>query len=149
MSEQRIVEVVYIKSSLTEVWDALTNPDLTERYWFGTRIDSQWTVGSKVLYIRNGDITDEHVVLAVDEPHGFSHTFKPVFGEFQSEAPSRVTVALDENSGVVRLTVVHDDFARESKVFPACRQGWPMILSNLKTLLETGTPLPPFTFPPQ
>lgn len=146
MAEQRIVEVVYIKSSLTEVWDALTDPDVTERYWFGTRIDSQWTVGSKVLYIRNGDITDEHVVLAVDEPHSFSHTFKSLFGEFQTEAPSRVTVSLDQDGGVVRLTVVHEDFPPDSKVFVACSQGWPMILSNLKTLLETGSPLPAFTF---
>ncbi|HWI13268.1 MAG TPA: SRPBCC domain-containing protein, partial [Burkholderiales bacterium] len=110
MAEQRIVEVVYIKAALADVWDALTNPEVTERYWFGTRIDSDWTVGSKVLYLRNGEVTDEHVVLAVDEPHSFSHTFKPLFGEFQAEAPSKVTVSLDENGGVVRLTVLHEDF---------------------------------------
>ena len=149
MNSPRIFEVVYIRTSADDVWNALTNPDMTERYWLGTRIESDWKVGSKVHYFRNGEIADEHVVLALDKPRTLSHTFHPLFGEFRNEAPSRVTFTLEENGGVVRLTVVHDDFPPESKVFRACSEGWPMILSNLKTLLETGKPLPEFTFPPQ
>jgi uncharacterized protein YndB with AHSA1/START domain len=149
MNEQRIFEVIFIRSSLAAVWDALTNPEVTQRYWFGTRIESDWRVGSKVLWLRNGEVTDEQVVLAVDPQRSLSHTFHPMFGELKAEPPSGVTFSLEENGGVVRLTVIHDSFPPESKVFRACSDGWPMILSNLKTLLETGTPLPAFTFPPQ
>jgi uncharacterized protein YndB with AHSA1/START domain len=149
MKEQKIFEVVYIRTSASAVWDALTNPDVTQRYWFDTRIVSDWKVGSKVQYLRNGELTDEHVVLEVEKPHTLSHTFRPLFGEFQSESPSRVTFTMEESNGVVRLTVRHEGFPPESKVFRACSDGWPMILSNLKTLLETGTLLPAFTFSPQ
>jgi uncharacterized protein YndB with AHSA1/START domain len=149
MNEQRIVEVIYIRTSLIELWDALTNPDVTQRYWFDTRIVSDWKIGSKVQYLRNGELTDEHVVLANEKYRVLSHTFQPLFGEFQSEPPSRVTFTMAENGGVVRLTIVHDGFPPDSKVCPACSKGWPMILSSLKTFLETGTPLPSYTFAPQ
>ena len=149
MNEQRIFEVIYIQTTLVALWNALTNPDVTQRYWFDTRIVSDWKIGSKVQYLRNGELTDEHVVLVNEKHHRLSHTFKPLFGEFQSEPPSRVTFTMEENGGVVRLTVVHEGFPSESKVFRACRNGWPMILSSLKTLLETGTPLPPYTISPQ
>ena len=149
MNEQRIFEVVFIKTSITALWNALTDPDVTQQYWFDTRIESDWNIGSKVLYRRNGELTDEHVVLAADKPHRLSHTFQPLFGDFKAEPPSRVSFTLEENGGVVRLTVVHDKFPPESKVFRACSDGWPMIFNNLKTLLETGLPLPAYTFPPQ
>ncbi len=149
MNQQKIFEVIYIRSTLTAVWDALTNPELTVQYWFDTRIESDWKVGSPIRYLRNGTITDEHVVLAIDKPHSLTQTFKPLFVEFASEPASRAMLTLEENGGVVRLTVVHEDFAPDSKVFRACSDGWPMIFSNLKTLLETNATLPPFIFPPQ
>ena len=102
-----------------------------------------------MLYLRQGEVTDEQVVLAVDKPHRLSHTFHPLFGEFRAEPPSRVTFSLEASCEVARLTVVHDAFPPDSKVFRACSDGWPMILDNLKTLLETGSPLPAFSFPPQ
>jgi len=142
MNTQRIFEVVLIKATMATLWDALTNPEMTQQYWFNTRIKSDWHVGSKVLYVRDGELTDEQVVLAANKPHGFSHTFKPLFGEFKDEPPSRVTFSLEDSGSVVRLTVIHDSFPPESKVFRACSEVWPMILSNLKTLLETGQPLP-------
>ena len=149
MSEQRVFEVVFIKTTIATLWNALTNPDVTQKYWFDTRIESDWNIGSKVLYVRNGEVTDEHVVLAANKPHSLSHTFRPLFGDFKAEPPSRVTFSLEESGGVVRLTVIHDTFPPESKVFRACSEGWPMILNNLKTLLETGVPLPAYKFPPQ
>ena len=75
-----------------------------------------------------------------------SHTFQPLFAEFKAEPPSRVTFSMGENGGVVRLTVIHESFPEGSKVLRACSDGWPMILSSLKTLLETGASLPTFTF---
>ena len=87
-------------------------------------------------------VTDEHVVLAIDPPHLLSHTFHPLLEELREEPPSRVTFSMAQEDDIVRLKVVHDEFAPGSKVFPACREGWPLILTSLKTLLEMRTALP-------
>jgi hypothetical protein len=76
------------------------------------------------------------------------HTFAPIFGEFKDEKPSRVSIELTGQSPVVRLTVTHSGFPPDSKVYKACQLGWPMILSNLKSLLETGKPIAVFNFEP-
>lgn len=149
MSEPRIICVTYIASSSAAVWDALTNPDVTQRYWFDTRIESEWKPGATVRYIREGKVTDEHTILEIDSPRRLIHTFHPVFAEeLRAEPPSRVTFTLEQDGEVVRLTMVHDNFPPDSRVYPSCREGWRIILNNLKTLLETGKPLPPFSFPP-
>lgn len=147
--ELKIVIVTYIASTAAKVWDVLTNPEITQQYWFNTRIESDWKVGSKVIYRRNGQVTDEQTLLKFEPPHVLSYTFNPLLEEFRGERPSRVMFELEEGGGVVRLTTTHDEFEPNSKVYRACTDGWPMILSNLKTLLETGRPLPEFKFPPQ
>lgn len=145
MSEQRISQVIYIKASIESVWDALTNPDMTQRYWGNTRIESEWRVGSKILYVRDGEVVDEHTVVEVERPSKLIHTFHPLFGEFKDEPPSRVSVLLQSGGEVVRLALLHDAFPPDSKVYAACSVGWPLILSGLKTLLETGSPIPAFS----
>lgn len=147
MNRAEIAHVSYIAATRAAVWDALTQPELTQRYWFDTRIESDWQVGSKVLYRRAGRITDEHIVLEVKTGQLLRHTFHPVFTEeYRAEVPSHVTFSLAEDGGVVRLTMVHDGFPPESRILPACSVGWPMILCSLKTMLETGKPLPEFDF---
>lgn len=146
MAEPRIHHVLYIASSAQKVWNALTDPDVTQRYWFGTRMESDWRVGSLLRYVVDGRVTDEQTLLVVDAPHALAYTFHPTFGDFAKETPSRVTFTLDERDGVVRLTMLHDGFPPNSAVLPACTLGWPQILSGLKTLLETGRPLPNVRF---
>jgi uncharacterized protein YndB with AHSA1/START domain len=149
MDQPRIICVAYIVSTLSRVWNALTNPDVTELYWSGTRVESDWKVGSKVLYQRDGVVTDEHIVLTAEPPYSLRHSFHPVFTEeLRTEEPSRVTFTLEQSGDVVRLTLIHDAFPPDSRIFAACREGWPMILGSLKTLLETGNPLPACSFPP-
>jgi uncharacterized protein YndB with AHSA1/START domain len=145
MSALSIVVTTYIATTPEKVWNALTNPDITEQYWSGTRIESDWQVGSKVFYRRGGAIVDEHVLLSFEPPRRMSHTFHPLFNEeFRREPPSKVTYEIAAGGDVVRLTVTHDEFPEDSAVYRACRAGWPMIISSLKTLLETGRPLPDF-----
>jgi len=139
-----IAIALYIAATPEAVWNALTNPDVTERYWGGTRIESDWQVGSKVIYRRNGHVMDEHDLLTCERGRRFSHTFHPTFGEFRHEPASRVTFEIVPGGKVVRLTMVHDQFSENSAVFTACSAAWPMILSSLKTLLETGAALPAF-----
>ena len=144
MNRPIIAITSYIASTPDEVWNALTDPNVTERYWSGTRIESDWKVGSKIIYRRNGEMVDEHVLLACEPPRRLSHTFHPVFGEFRNEPPSKVTFEIVPGGKVVRLTMIHDGFQENSAVYRACSGAWPMILSSLKTLLETGEPLPEF-----
>ena len=146
MCEERIDQVVYIKSSLDSVWDALTDPELTQQYWGGTRVESDWEAGSEIRYLRDGELTDRHTILEVERPRKLVHTFEPQFGEFRDESASRVAFTMEQSGEVTRLTLAHDDFALGSKVYLACSQGWPMVLSSLKTLLETGAALPALQF---
>ena len=146
MCEDRIDQVVYVRSSRDAVWNALTDPEVTEQYWGGTRIESDWQVGSEIRYLHDGELTDRHTILEVEEPRRLVHTFQPLFGEFKDEAPSRVAFTLEQSGEVTRLTLAQDEFAVGSKVYLACSQGWPKVLSSLKTLLETGTALPEVRF---
>jgi len=149
MSNPSIVVTTYIASTPEKVWNALTDPNITEQYWGGMRIESDWKVGSKIIYRQNGEVTDEHDLLICEPPRRLSHTFHPLFGEFRHEPPSKVAFEIAPGGEVVRLTMSHDQFQEESAVYRACSGAWPMILGSLKTLLETGTPLPKFKSEPK
>jgi uncharacterized protein YndB with AHSA1/START domain len=123
MSEQRITQAVYIKASLERVWDALSNPDVTEKYWGKTRIESDWQAGSKVFYVRDGQVMDEHTIVEIERPLKLVHTFHPLFGEFKDEPPSKVSIHLQAGGDVVRPALVHDGFPANSKVYLACIEG--------------------------
>jgi len=139
MNDLTINQVVYIHASREQVWDALTNPAVTKKYWFETSIESDWKKGSAIQYVRNGQVTDEHVILSVVPNALLQHTFHPIStDEFKNEPPSQVTITLTENNEVVKLELTHNQFVDNSKVYLSCNEGWPLILSNLKMFLETG-----------
>jgi len=140
VSAQQIRVVTHIASTSAAVWNALTDPEMTQQYWGGTRIESDWKVGSKVSYLIDGKVTDENTALVVEPPRRLSYTFHPVFGEYAKEAASRVTFAIEQNGDVVTLDMLHEDFPPNSIVFPACSKAWPSILGGLKKLLETQKP---------
>jgi uncharacterized protein YndB with AHSA1/START domain/DNA-binding transcriptional ArsR family regulator len=155
------VYATYIATTPQRLWQALTDPAFTSRYWGGTELHSDWAVGSKVLWKEGGgepkDFGD--VVLAADRPrrlsyswHGFQPQHAELFGwspeEFarhRAERPSRVTFEIEPHGdAAVRLTVTHDDFAPGSVMHQAISGqlppsgGWPELLADLKTFLETG-----------
>lgn len=136
MTIQVIDEEVYILAPIRVVWDALTNADMTEKYWGGTRIESDWKTGSTIVYRRNGEITDEHELLELVPQRLIEHTFKPLFGEFKDEPSSLVSIILSEEGSATRINVLHRRFPPLSRVYTACRSGWPEILRSLKDLLE-------------
>lgn len=147
MTRPTIGVVTYIGASPNKVWEALTNPEITHRYWFGTRFESDWKVGSPIIWRRDGKITGQQTLLRLEPPRVLSFTFHPVINEeYRREPPSKVTLELEAGAGgsVTRLTLVHDEFPEGSAVCCACTAGWPQILSSLKTLLETEQPLPRF-----
>lgn len=137
------VYVTYIKTTPEKLWDALTNPAFTKQYWFNIAVTSDWKVGSPMTYLKDGKTTVDGKVLAAERPKLLSYTFHDTDGEASHEPPTKVTLELEPELGTetVRLTVTHTDFVPNSKHRPSISQGWPAVLSGLKSLLETGKTL--------
>lgn len=137
---------ICIRAPRERVWDALTNPAFTSRYFHGTYIESDWKPGSPVFY-RNapgGEITVDGAVLEIDPPNRLVISWHVQYNDQAGkEPPSRVTFSLDEHEDQTRLKVVHDEFPEDTVLFDSISDGWPWILSSLKSLLETGTALSP------
>jgi uncharacterized protein YndB with AHSA1/START domain/DNA-binding transcriptional ArsR family regulator len=135
------VYVTYIRATPDQVWHALTDADLTGRYW-GHRNESDWQPGSVWEHVRtdgSGIADVRGTVLEVEPPHRLVMTF-PGAGE-ERDVPSRVSFTVEPYRDIVRLTVRHDDLPSEDDR-AAASAGWPAVLANLKSLLETGDVLP-------
>lgn len=117
------------------VWRWLTDPDLTARYWGGTRLESAWRAGTPLRYRRAGEVTDEHVILEIAAPRLLVHTFRPLAAGSADEPASRVRISLHDAAHGTRLVLCHDGFPADSRVYPACAQGWPAILGALRAAL--------------
>lgn len=138
------VYVTYIKSPPEKIWEALTRPEWTERYFHQTRIDSEFKKGAPVTY-RNGDGSPavEGEVLEVELHRRLVISWHVLYDEeCKRERPSRVAFEIEPAGAVCKLTMIHDDFDGETKTYEGIREGWAPILCSLKTLLETGEPMP-------
>ena len=133
---------VFIKTTPERLWEAITDPKLRAQYNFGVETHSDWTPGSRYTASVPGvvDIAEGENV-EVDPPHRLVQTFTALWSpEAKAEGASRVTWEIEEvGDDSCRLTVVHDQLREGAN--PELYGGWPMILSGLKTLLETGEPL--------
>jgi len=142
MSNQKFLYVSYIRTTPEKLWEALTSSDFTRQYWMGTDVESDWKVGSAVKLLRHGNVIVSGKVLAAEKPKVLSYSWNHLKDEeTRAEKLSRVTFLLERfepNPAVVKLTVTHDEFPENSKVFPGINEGWPMVLGSLKTLLESG-----------
>jgi len=135
----KFVYVIYIAAPIERVWQALTDPKLTEQYWFGYRLKSDWEVGSHYVVDKDGvPPFDKGIVLECDPPRRLSYTWHPQYQDVLHEPHSRVTFELVPFESEVQLTVIHDEFEPGSKVFESISGGWPKVLSSLKSLLEKG-----------
>lgn len=136
------VYVTYIRASAEQVWQALTDADLTARYW-GHRNVSDWAEGSTWQHVRlDSDAVDVvGRVLETDPPRRLRITFEGP-DDFPSEAPSIVTFEIEPGDGSTRLTVTHTDLV-SAEQRRSIAHSWSAVLSNLKTLLETGETLSP------
>ena len=157
MQHPQFVYTTYIKTTPERLWQALTDPAFTRRWW-QTSFETDWKVGSPMVWDNNGiTIADPEQVVLESEPHrrlAYTwHTFTPelksrfgmdeeLFAKLAAERRSRVTFDIEPAGDLVKLTVIHDDFDPGSTAATMVRNGWPVFLSSLKTLLETGEPLP-------
>jgi uncharacterized protein YndB with AHSA1/START domain len=139
MSKPVFVYTIYIASTPEKVFKALTDTDVTAKFWFGNAVTSDWKVGAPVEFRREGKLIVQGKVLEYDPPRRLSYTFHSMHEPFYgAEQPSRVVIDLEKQKDQVKLTVTHDDFAQGSKVFDAISKGWPLVLSSLKSYLEAN-----------
>jgi uncharacterized protein YndB with AHSA1/START domain len=139
MSKPEFVYVTYIETTPEKLWEALTSSEFSKRYWFGTEVRSDWNVGSPFALVTNGKTSDTGKILEADRPRRLSYTFKhELFEEMRNEPATKVVFTLEPYGNIVKLTVTHEGFMEGSKLLGAVSNGWPAILSGLKSLLETG-----------
>jgi uncharacterized protein YndB with AHSA1/START domain len=135
MGKPFFVYTIYIASTPEKVFKALTDTDV----WFGNAVISDWKTGSSIEFRREGKLIVQGTVLEYDPPRRLSYTFHSMHEPFYgAEQPSRVVIDLEKQRDQVKLTVTHDDFAEDSKVFEAISKGWPLVLSSLKSYLEAN-----------
>lgn len=144
MAASRFLYVIYIRSSAQKLWQALLEPEYTRQYWVETWQDCDWKVGSSwKLMIPDGRIGDSGEVLEILPQHrlavSWRNEFKP---EMTEEGYSKLTYQLEPLGEGTKLTLIHEMDRPDSKLIEAVSTGWPMILSSLKSLLETGESLP-------
>jgi uncharacterized protein YndB with AHSA1/START domain len=136
--------VTYIRTTPEKLWSALTDDvEFMKQYWFGTHCESSWTPGSpwKMLY-PDGSVTDAGEIAEADPPRllviRWQNQMKP---ELKAEGYSLCTIELEPSGPAVRLSITHTIEHDPSKVIAAVSGGWPKVISNLKSLLETGSPV--------
>jgi uncharacterized protein YndB with AHSA1/START domain len=131
---------IYIKTTPERLWQAITDPDLRSRYTFGVRVQADWTPGAKYRAAHGSMLIFEGEVLEVDPPRRLSQSYTAMWSDdVRAQGTSRVTWEIEPVEDSCRLTVVHDQLPEgaHGEIYG----GWPMILSGLKTLLETGESL--------
>jgi uncharacterized protein YndB with AHSA1/START domain len=146
ITEIQTVQVyqVFIKATAEQIWDAITQPEFTEKYFYGARADYELRAGGRYRSLSaDGDLLTDGEVIEASPPHKLVHTWRSLWSPEQAdEESSRLTWEIEPNeAGVCKLTVVHDQLEGAPKTAESVAGGWMFILSGLKTLLETGKPL--------
>jgi len=143
MARSTFVYVTYIRTTPERLWSALTDDaEFMKQYWFGTHGDSQWTAGSPWTHVASdGLILDAGEIVEADPPRRlvirWQNRHKP---ELQAEGASLCTMELEPNgTSVVKLSITHTIERDASQLIAAVSGGWPKVISNLKSLLETGS----------
>lgn len=141
MARSTFLYVTYIRTTPEKLWNALTtDTEFMKQYWFGVHCDSQWTAGAAWKMIGNdGQVTDAGEIVEAQPPRRlvirWTHKNKPAL---EAEGESRCTIELEPMGSAVKLSITHSIEREPSELIAAVSGGWPKIISNLKSLLETG-----------
>ncbi len=158
MPKPEFVYTTYIRTTPERLWQALTDSTFTRRYW-GTIFTTDWKAGSGMTWEYAGVVVadPEQVVLESEPCRRLAYTWQTITPEFAkavgfsdeyfakvaSERRSKVSFEIEPTGEVVKLTVVHEDFDPGSATLESVSGGWPIVLSSLKSLLETDEALAP------
>ena len=141
MARSTFIYVTYIRTTPEKLWSALTDDaKFMRQYWFGTHCESQWIAGSAWKMVSaDGQITDAGEIVEAQPPRRlvirWRHQSKP---ELRAEGDSQCTLELEPIGAAVKLCITHIIERDPSKFIAAVSGGWPKIMSNLKSLLESG-----------
>ena len=135
--------VTYIRTTAEKLWQALIEPEFTRRYWMATTHESEWKPGASWrIVFADGRVADSGEIVEIDPPRRlvlkWRHEIIPVL---TAEGYSRMSYELEQQGEAVKVILTHEMDVKDSKFIKAVSSGWPMILSSLKSLLETGEPL--------
>ena len=138
--KSNFVYVTYIRTTSEQLWSALTSKEFAQEYWRGASPEADWKLGgSWKLMFPDGRVADAGEIVAFEPPKRLGirwrNEWKP---EFKAEGWSLCTMEIEPVGDAVKLTVTHSMEREGSKFIGAVSEGWPQILSNLKSLLETG-----------
>ncbi|MBB6484969.1 SRPBCC family protein [Rhizobium lusitanum] len=140
MTGSKFVYVTFICTSPEKLWSALTTPEFIRQYWFDMTHETDWKVGSpwKMLF-PDGRVADLGEISEFDPPKRLAFKWRNEWrSDLKVEGWSRCILELEPADDAVKLTVTHTIDVENSKFIEAVSGGWPKILSNLKSLLETG-----------
>ena len=149
-NRSHFVYVTFIRTTPAKLWEALTDPAFIRQYWFGVNVECGWKKGSpwKLVY-PDGRTADTGEIIEIDPPRRmvirWQNEWKP---ELKAEGPSRCTIELEPTGGAVKLSITHEIEREPSKFIEAVSGGWPKVVSNLKSLLETGSVVLQDPYPP-
>jgi len=142
MTRSTFVYVTYIRTTPEKLWSALTDDaEFMKQYWFGVHCESRWTPGSSWKMVHgDGSISDAGEIVEAEPPRRlvirWQHQNKP---ELKAEGESLCTMELERSGTAVKLSITHIIEREASNLIVAVSGGWPKIISNLKSLLETGS----------
>jgi len=139
-NQSSFVYVTFIRTTPDKLWSALITADFMKEYWFGGNFKTEWKAGARwELVYPDGRVTDAGEIEEFDPPKQlvlkWRNEFRP---ELKAEGFARCTISLEPISDAVKLTITHTIDRADSKLIEAVSGGWPQILSNLKSLIETG-----------
>jgi uncharacterized protein YndB with AHSA1/START domain len=141
MARSTFVYVTYIRTTPQKLWSALTDTEFIKQYWFGMHCESRWTPGSTWKLVSSaGQTFDAGEIVEAEPPRRlvirWQHQHKP---ELKAEGASLCTIELEPSGAAVKLSITHSIECEPSKLIAAVSGGWPKVLSNLNSLLETGS----------
>ena len=151
MARSTFVYVSYIRTTPEKLWSALTDAEFMKQYWFGMRCESKWTAGSPwKLVSAAGEIFDAGEIVEAEPPRRlvirWQHQNR---AELKAEGSSLCTMELEPTGTAVKLSITHSIEREPSKLIEAVAGGWPKIISNLKSLMETGSTVLSDPYPAQ
>ena len=143
-ASDRLIFQIYIRATPGQVWEAITETEFRRQYFYGSTIESSFEPGAPLRsHSPEGELWGDDVVVECDPPRVLVHTWRSLWDPAAAaEPPSRVTWRIEEqDGGYTKLTVVHDRLEQSPATARGVSGGWAFIVSGLKTVLETGTPM--------
>jgi uncharacterized protein YndB with AHSA1/START domain/DNA-binding transcriptional ArsR family regulator len=139
MDRPRHVFEVYIRTTPDRLWQAITDPELTSRYFRRSRVESGWRPGDPLRYWIANEVVVAGEILEADPPRRLVTTWAFTRDpRLRGDPPTRVTWEIEPRGETCKLTLVHDDFPSENATYRSVVSGWSLFLSSMKSLLETG-----------